>query len=508
MRQAILNSPRYKWWVFGAIGLGSFMSVVDQTGASVALPRIADHFSSDLPTVQWVIIGYALVISVLLMPMGRLGDLISRRRVYIIGLAIFAVSAAVAASSQHIGMLIAAKAMQGAGSAMIQGNAIATVLAVFPNEERGKVLGSHLSVVGSGAVAGPALGGLLVSALGWRSVFFVSAPLAVIVILASLLILPKEDPSQAPSGERDSSFDWLGAVLSGMTLLLFLLAMTNGHRLGWTSTPIVSGGLGVVGFLAAFIWWELRAPSPMLDPHLFTQRKISLGVTARWISFMGTSSMIFLMPFFLQNIRGYSPSEAGLIVIPGAFCLAVFGIISGRLSDRFGWRRFTIVGLTMSAVALLSFATWLSETSSLLFIIPFIMLNSAGAGLFNSPNSSSILSAVERGKYGVISALTQLTRNVANVTSIAVATTIVIVTMSTLGFEPSLDAVRGAGGAEVARAFVSGMHRAYLVLGGLLLVGVVISFFNGDRARGEKAEPVAAPVVEVRTAPGESDPPG
>ena len=494
MRQAIIQSASYKWWVFATISIGTFISVVDHGSVNVALPSIESHFKTDLPTVQWVVVGYALAISVLLLPMGRLGDMFSRKRVYIGGLGLFVVGAGLAGSAQSLPMLIGFKVLQGVGSAMIQGNGMATIISVFPDRERGKALGLTVSVVGTGAIVGQPLGGLLVSALGWRSVFSLAVVVGLLAIVASAIILDQRRMAQPREDQQRLKFDWLGAALSGGALLIFLLVLSNGHRAGWTSAPIALGALSVVAFLAAFIWWELRSPAPMLELRLFKRKLVALGVTASWISFLGSSSVIFMMPFYLQRVQGFSPREAGLIMIPGAVSLMVMGAISGRLSDRFGWRRFNMGGLAISAIALFALSAWLTKGSPLVFIIPVLMLVSAGIGLFNSPNNSSILSAVERSRYGVVSALTQVTRNSANVSSIAITTSIVAATMGSMGFEPSLEAVSTGAGTGEAGAFVSGLHRSYLVLGSLLLVGIFISFFKGERVKEPPEEaPAAAP---------------
>jgi MFS family permease len=174
-------------------------------------------------------------------------------------------------------------------------------------------------------------------------------------------------------------------------------------------------------------------------------------------------------------------------VVPSAICLALAGAISGRLSDKFGYRVFTMLGLTLTGTALFTMAATLSPESSLVQVIPLLMISSIGVGMFNSPNNSSILGAVERSRYGVVSALTQLTRNAAGITSIAMSTTIVAATMGSLGLPPSLDALGSAGGGDVAAAFMSGLHRAYFVLGCLMLVGIVISAFKGRTVEPQDA---------------------
>ena len=500
MLQTIRESPNYKWWAFAAIAIGSFISVVDTGSMLVALPDIESHFNTNLATVQWVVVGYALAISVLLLPMGRLGDLLGRKKVYLIGFVIFVLAAGLAGASRWINLptLIVAKVLQGAGSAMLQGTGTAMLISIFPADERGKVLGSHLSVVGGGAIAGPALGGFLVSFLGWQWVFLINVPVGIIAIAITLLVL-QGDQQVRGSGGAPATFDWPGAVLSAGALLVVLLVVGNGDRAGWTSPIILAGAAGSAALLAAFIWWELRVDSPMLDLRLFKRKLVALGVAAGWISFLTSMASRFMMPFYLQRVLLYSPKEVGLIMIPAAICMVVVGPISGRLSDRFGWRFLTVGGLLLGAAAWLVLATNLSQDTSVGLIIAMLMLQSLGTGLFFTPNSSSILSAVERSSYGVVSALTQLVRNSANVTSIALATTVVVTVMGAKGVEPSLDAVPPL----VADAFLSGLRLTFWLMAGFLLVGVVLSLI-----RGERAEQPAAPAEQARvseTAPGESD---
>jgi len=498
--QAIRQSPNYKWWAFGTIAIGSVISVVDTGSVLVALPDIERHFNTNLATVQWVVVGYALAISVLLLPMGRLGDIAGRKRVYIGGFVIFVLAAALAGASRWINLptLIVAKVFQGVGSAMLQATGMAILISVFPAHERGKVLGSHLSVIGGGAVAGPALGGLIVSFWGWQWVFLINVPVGIITIVLTFLLLEGDRLVRGSDGPP-ATFDWPGAILSAGALLVILLVVGNGDRAGWTSPTILTGAAGSLTLLATFIWWELRVSSPMLDLRLFKRKLVALGVAAGWISFLGSSAARFMMPFYLQRVLEYSPKQVGLIMIPAAVCLIAVGPISGRLSDRFGWRALTVGGLLLGAGAWLVLATSLSQDTSVVLIIAMLMLQSTGLGLFNTPNGSSILSAVERSSYGVVSALTQLMRNSANVTSIALATTVVVATMGAKGVEPSLDVVSPL----VADAFMAGLRLSFWLMAGILVVGVVISLM-----RGERVEQRATPAARARaseSAPGESD---
>ena len=496
MLARIRTGPSYRWWVFATIAIGTFVSVVDTGTVLIALPEIEEHFHSDLPTVQWVVVGNALAISALILPMGRLGDIVGRKWVYIGGLVIFVAGSALAGVAVNLPWLITAKVFQGVGSAMIQGNGMATVITSFSGAERGKALGSHMSVVGSGAIAGPALGGLLVAAFGWRSVFFVNVPIGVLTILASWLILQQQPRADSPQGHSGPKFDWPGAGLSGLALLGFLMVVGNGHRLGWTSPAVMLGSVATVAVLAAFVWWELRAAAPMLDLRLFRRKLVAIGIGAAWLSFLGSQASRFMMPFYMQRVLELGPRDVGLLLIPPALCMVLLGPVSGRLSDRFGWRVLTVLGLSCSATTAFAFAALLTESSPLVFIVLLLMLQSSGMALFNSPNNSSVLGSVERSQYGVVSSLTQLVRNSANVTSIAMATTVVVITMATFGVEPSLDAVSP----EVSHAFVAGLRWAFLLMGGLLAVGIGLAIVRGERQR---PEPTSATPEQAAESPAD-----
>lgn len=469
-----LRSWEYKYLAFSVVAIGMFASVVDHGSVNVALPTIAGHFGSDFATVQWVTIGYALTISALLLPMGRLSDLIGPKKVYIIGSLVFVLGAAVAGSSSNLTILIAARIFQGCGAAMTQGTGMAIVIAAFPANERGKAIGLIMTMVGTGAIAGPAVGGFLVDAMGWRSVLLVNVPMVLLGVAASMAILVD---SRDAHTAQERKFDWLGAALSTGAMLTLLLALTNGHKSGWTSPTMLVAIASAVIMLATFIWWELRITAPLLDLRLFQRKVFSLGVSAHFMLFLGSSAAMFLTPFYLQQVLGFTPRESGLILVPNAVCMAVLGPISGHLSDRYGWRRFTVGGLVLSTTALFLLSR-LTETSSLAQVMPALMLQSAGMGIFYSPSSSSILSAVERERYGVLVGFLNLIRNGANVTSVAMAAAIVTASMGSMGYEPSLDAVRGGGGAGVGFAFTVGLRYAYLTMMGLLLAAMALSFLQ------------------------------
>ena len=468
----------HKWLIFGTIAVGTFISVLDQTGIGLALPRIATHFDATIPEVQWVTLGYMLTTGSLLLPMGRLSDLVGRKRVYISGFVVFIACALLAGASTELLGLIVFKVLQGVGAAMVQANGMAIVTSTFPASERGKVIGLFMTVVGAGAIAGPVAGGAIVSLFGWRAIFFLGAPFGLLAIAAASVVLPGRDmtPSEDRGGRQ--GFDWMGASLSSACLALFLLVMTNAYRVGWGSPWVVAAFAAVAVLLAAFVWWELGVSDPMLDPALFKSGLFSLGVSASFLNFLAGMSVFFLMPFYLQGVVGLTPGQAGLVVVPTAICFAASGPIAGRLSDKFGWRKFAITGLVLSILSLLLLAL-VDESTSIAFIVVALVLQGLGMGSFSSPNASAVLSTVDRSKYGIATAFLNMVRNTANVIGVAVATTIVTATMASSGYEPSLDAVSAAGAAEgVVHAFTRGLQVAYLSLAGFIGLAILLSIMT------------------------------
>jgi EmrB/QacA subfamily drug resistance transporter len=477
--------------VFVTIAIGTFVSVLDQTSVNLALPRIAGHFDSTIPSVQWVALGYILVTGSLLMPMGRLADIMSRRKVYAIGFAIFTIAATLTGLSNSLGSVILFKTLQGVGAAMVQGTGMAIVTSAFPDEERGKVIGLFMTVVGLGAIAGPIVGGEMVNVFGWRAVFFMGVPFGFLSVIAALVILKNDSEGQSGRQGKKLQFDWMGAAFSSLALVVFLLVMTNGSRVGWNPVFIIPGFGLVVALVGIFIWWEKKTPDPMLALELFQRRLFTFGSVASFLSFFAGTSVFFLMPFYLQDVLGYSPGASGRILVPTAICFATIGPIAGKLSDRFGWRRFTIAGLILSATALFILSR-LNENPPLPLVVTALILHGVGMGTFFSPNASAILSTVERYRYGIGTAYLNMLRNIANVTGVGVVTTIVTIAMASRGFEPSLDAVAsGVGGEEVKLAFVTGLRAVYLTMFGACLIALAFTLFKGQPV--SRNSPVASP---------------
>ena len=492
-----MQSPNYHWWAYGAVAVGMLINVMDQSGINIALPRIAEDFSADIPTVQWISLGYTLATSAMLMPMGRLSDMIGRKRVYLCGFALFVVLAAAGGMSQTLGVLIAIKIAQGLASAGVQANSMAFITEVFPDNQRGKAMGMYMAIIGSGAILGPMVGGVLVTEFGWRSIFFAGIPVSILAMTAAGLVLTGRTENQRV-GRVGSSFDWGGAALSSGALVVLLLAMTNGWRFGWTSPAIVAGFAASILLVAGFIIWELRAREPMLDMSLFKNRVFSMAIGARFVSFLGGSAVFFLMPFYLIQVLGYQARIAAFLLIPGAMGMLILGPISGRLSDRFGTRWPATLGMVSSAAAMFTLST-VGVHSPPWHIILGMILSGVGMGAFSSPNTSAIMGSLPREKYGVVSGFVNLARTSANVSGVALATTLVSVTMASQGFEPNLSAISEGSGAGIRLAFVEGLSAALRVSGAMMVLALVLTVVRPD----SRLSAPSAPVQPSRSAAGD-----
>ncbi len=473
----IVESAHYKWLAYCAIAIGVFLPVMDQSGVNLAIPRIAERFLLDIPTAQWIVLGYVLSTSALLLPMGRVSDMLGRERVFMSGLIAFIVLGALGGASQSFQALIVAKVLQGMAAAAIQANGMAMVMDVFPRSDRGQAIGLYMTIIGTGSISGPIIGGLLVSAFDWRAIFYAGVPVGLVAFLAAALVLRRT--SRRDGAGLLGSFDWMGAILSSSALVSFLLAMTNAYRLGWSSPLVVSGLIIAVVMIGSFVFWERSASNPMFDLGLFRNALFSIGISARSLSFLAGSSVFFLMPFFLIQVLDYSARDAGLMMLPGSLLMAAMGPISGRLSDSIGTRWLAAAGMALSASAMLVFSR-LGVDSPAIHVMVGMALSGAGMGTFSSTNTSAITIGLGRERYGIVSALLAVARTASNVTGIALATTIVAFTMASMGYEPSLAAVSEGSGQGLREAFVAGIHRVYLVAAGLAVTAMVLSVARGE----------------------------
>lgn len=484
MRQSDAISDAYKWRAFAAMAVGLFFGVMDFGGTGVAAPSIAADLGLPLSTASWIVLSSSLTISAVLLPVGGLSDIVGRKRSYLAGGVLFGAGAiAVAASPSPLPLFIG-RVVQAVGAAIVMANGMAIVAIVFPASERGKGMGLIASTAGLGAIAGPIFSGAVVDALGWQAFYLIIGAGTLVSVVWSWLVLDERRISTPKSGSL-LRYDWLGALLSAAGLTVAILILTSGDRVGWSSAWVVGGAILVIGLLVGFVLRERNTASPMFDLDAFKSSQFSWAVSARFLGFLGSSAWFFLMPFYLQDVLGFAPGRVGIIMFPGAFGFAMLGSVSGRLSDRVGVKPFTVAGLTLVIVGGLMFSS-LDGSSPLYFIMPALLINGIGMGLWVAPNMSAAIDAVENTAYGVVGAFVNLVRNTASVTGIAVATAIVVSVMSSRGFAADISIVGETGAAEVEEAFLSGARYAYLALVSFAVVALVAALKTQDPKREDR----------------------
>ncbi len=467
----------YKWKTFAAVGLSTVTMVMSFSIVFLALSSIAEDFNVTLRAVSWVVIAQSLTLSSMMLPLGRVADITGRKGFLLAGLALFGGGAVFASFSTSLMMLIAARVVMAVGSAMGQSVGTAIIVSVFPARERGKGLGSQTTAVAIGGAAGPIIGGLLLQVWSWQGLFIFMAIPAALAFLWGLYILDDSKIGSLQDGKRQR-YDWLGALVSAGGMVAMVLTINNPFGFGWGSPVIVGGGLLAVVLFSSFVWWELRIAEPMVNLRMFKNTVFRYAVATRYLAFMGTAATLFMMPVFLQSLRGTSEALTGIIMFFSALGMGIAAQTSGRLSDRFGFRRFTLMGFSVLIATSLIFS-FVNASTPLWVIVPVLFFNGIGMGLWSAPNMSATMGSVPRSAYGVVGAFVNLTRNVGNTTGQAIIATIITSVMVARGFDINLGDVADVIGAE--GAFLAGWKIAYLSVTGFAAAALITAYLTNPR---------------------------
>jgi len=472
----------YKWIALSVTTIGALMAAIDSTIVILALPDMMVKLHADLVEMVWVIMAYILISTVFLLTFGRVADMLGRVRMYNLGFVVFTVGSALCGLSQNATQLILFRLVQGSGAALMMVNSPAILTEVFPPDERGRALGINGITWALGGIAGPLLGGLILSTASWRWIFYINVPIGIIGTLWGYRAL--HEMSKPGQGER---FDTLGALTFSLGLVALLLALTLGIDLSWTSLPILSlFALFVVMFIVFFAW-ERHAVNPVLDLSLFQHRVYNFSVLAAMLQSLAMFAVDFLIVFYLQGVRGYSPLTAALLLIPLPLVSAVVGPLSGLLADHIGARIPATLGVLVQAAALVWFITWLSPTTSYWQIAVGLALMGLGGGLFWSPNTSAAMNSAPLPRLGIASATLATLRQTGMVTSFAVA---LAVAAGSLPHQVVMNLFIGTNvtlGSHSMQAFILGIKNAFLVSTFLCLVGAGFSFVRGKENRRQQA---------------------
>lgn len=445
-----------KWWVLVAIGAGTFMSALDGSVVNTTLPLITRSFDSSIAAVEWIVTIYLLVLSGLLLSFGRLGDLQGHKRVYITGFVVFLVSSALCGLAGSVNALVTYRGLQALGAAMLMANSPAILTKSFPARQRGQALGLQATMTYLGLTVGPSLGGWLADQFSWRAVFYINVPVGLIALALSARFIQADHPTQVK--ER---FDPLGALTFMAGLIVLLYGLNQGHALGWGS-PVILGALGVSALL--LIWFvsiERRVQSPMLDLRLFQNWAFSGAVISAVLNYTCIYTITFLMPFYLLQGRGFSPTQAGILLTAMPITMAFVAPFSGTLSDRIGTRWLTVAGMggLASGLYLLSRLGPTTPPNQIAFSLAIV---GVGVGVFVSPNTSALMGAAPRSRQGIAAGIMATSRNVGMVLGVGLAGAIFLTILSQ------------AGETQTAALFLA-LQVSFLVSAGIAITGLCIS---------------------------------
>jgi EmrB/QacA subfamily drug resistance transporter len=466
-----------KWAVFALASPGAFITSLDGSIVNIGLPSIARAFGVPLSgAVEWVIIGYLVVIAGVLLTAGRLADMIGRKPIFIAGVAIFTLGSAICGAAPSLGILIAARCFQGIGGALIFAVNIAMITYAFPATERGRALGFNAILVALGISLGPALGGVITQYLTWRWIFYVNVPIGTLLVIAAFLVLTE------PLHRGQGRFDPPGAILLALGLASLTLGLSFGEEWGWTSPRLIASVLvGVVALVAA-IQVERRVPDPILDLHLFKNRVFASANVSLILAMLALFAVGFLLPFYFEELRGYSTLESGLLLTPLSLMLAVTAPVSGSLADRIGSRWLAPLGLAIACIGLV-FLSQLNTQSSIWDIVWRLMVIGLGQGVFAAPNTRAIMSSVPHSQQGVASGILATARVIGQSLSIALAGAV----FTSLGgaaagtlLATGRNRLPPATIKALQSTFVSSFHAALLVCACLAVLGVFTAVIRGS----------------------------
>jgi EmrB/QacA subfamily drug resistance transporter len=461
--------------VLTIVVLGTLMGALDSTIVLLAFPVINDSLHSDFITTIWIILAYLLVIAVTTTQMGRIGDIYGRSRIFNLGFAIFTVGSALCGLSPHIYLLISFRAVQAAGGAIMQANSGAIIADVFSREVRGRAYGYNSLGYTSGAMLGIVLGGIITTFISWQYIFFLNVPIGIIAVAAGLKYV--KDTTRTPA-----KLDLLGISLLAVALVFLSLGLVDFTTTGFSALSLTLIVIGAV-LLPIFVWYDRRLENPMIDFEALKIRVLRNAVSSAFFVSLGYFSVVFLLIMYLQGIRGLSPLDAALLLVPGYVAGSFLGPLMGRLSDKYGSREIATLGVCFLGAAIFIYLT-LGVTSSLYIVLLGSAVSGFGTSMFFPANNSAVMANARMGSYGSISGLLRTLQNIGILGSFVLAISVAAASIPRqVAFEVFIGTTILTGG--VTKDFIAGIDHAYYVSLAILVVAGVLSFIRGRESRKE-----------------------
>lgn len=401
------------WHVVGVVSIGSFMGQLDASIVSLALPTLETEFHQSVAAVSWVAVSYLLTLATLVAVFGRLADLYGRKMLYTFGFVVFILGSAICGTAPTLLFLIVARVFQGVGAAMLQANSVAIITAAIPKDRLGRAIGVQGAAQALGLSLGPAVGGLLISSLGWRWVFYINLPAGLLGAVLGWYLLPITGRRTEPE-----PFDWIGAVLLAPGVVSLMAFLTFGSQFGWLSAPSIGLATGALLFGILFVRNQRGKPYPLVDLSLFRNSAFSSGIVSGLLSYTVLFGAFFIIPFFFERVRHHDPATTGLLLMPVPVALSIVAPLAGGMTDRLGARIPTVLGMAMATIAFVALAFTHSHTNYLIIGAALTLLG-LGLGFFTPPNNSAIMGSAPRTDLGVAGGLLNMTRGMGTALGVA-----------------------------------------------------------------------------------------
>jgi EmrB/QacA subfamily drug resistance transporter len=460
-------------WTFAITSVAVFMATLDNLVVTTALPVIRKDLHASIESLEWTVNAYTLTFAVLLLTGAALGDRFGRRRMLAIGLGIFTISSAAAALAPSAHALIAARAAQGVGGAIITPLTLTILSAGVPANRRGAFIGAWSGIAGLAVALGPLVGGAVVSGISWHWIFWLNVPIGIVLIPLALLRLQE---THGPAGKLD--LPGLGLASAGLTGIVW--GLVRGHGQGWTSAEIVTALTAGGIVFALFVLWELRASEPMLPMRFFRNRVFALANVASLLMFFGMFGSIFLLSQFFQTVQGYSPLGSGLRILPWTIMPMFVAPIAGALSDGIGGARLMGIGLTLQAGGLGSLAAISTPSTPYWELVAPFMVSGIGMAMFWAPVANVVLAAVRPEEEGQASGAQNAIRELGGVFGVAVLASV----------------WSHYGSYSTGQAFVDGMLPALWIGAAVVFLGAVAAFMIPSLKKAGAKAPESAAYAE------------
>ncbi len=402
---SITSRPSWKWLILTTVLIGATMSALDVSIVNVAMPTLKTSFNTSMAVIEWVAMAYMLTLTIFLPFFGRLADMLGRTKLYNMGFVVFTIGSAFCGMATSATFMIVARVIQAFGAGLLQANSVAIITQAFPGNERGRAIGIQGAVQAIAMAIGPFVGGILIASIGWRAIFYVNIPIGLLGTVAAMFVLPSNVKS-----DRKERIDYIGTIFFASGLAFLVLAFNEGVKLGWGSHTILTYFLSSILLLTLFVITELKVKHPLIDLRLFRNSTFLIGNITGMMSYYVLFAVLFLMPFYMEKVLGYSPALTGSLLTPIPLAMGFIAPFAGHLSDKYGSKIMTVPGMLISASACLSLL-FMGEHAKLTLLVGELILLGVGMGLFTPPNNSAIMGAAPRDKLGLAGGVLNMMRS-------------------------------------------------------------------------------------------------